>query len=529
MAKNPHPCPYSVQSAIGTAGQPQHTTTYNGHPGQVILEAKQVRWSKEEVEVEKEEKAEKKKKAMAKVKKAEKHCLVRVQRVAAKENEIQEQVEHGGRNTACLDQVNQDLYQEHWWQQAERELVSRPILPANDNDMGLGEADDPGVETDDPPDFPPMSTVDTTGEYESDGDGDKDFIPKAEGEDDEKESEDEDLEAAFKLWLKTRGSKGKDVIGKTKEKEKDIVGKTKKKETAKEKGELHAVINKACDAGAENPLNEKKRKATMEVNGDPVPVQTVDEPEQKGKHAKATEIRGLKANWKKAVGLTTPKAKATGTTSHHESSPEGQDADDLLDIEGEFAEDESAAMLKAMCERKAHWTATTSNMGIALKPVENQVQSPKKHRKPKPRYNNSDLPFENHSQDLATWRNKVLPPIIDWAGSHDDTFAVGADPSFKTIVKEFWDQSFQTVEPPDAVYAVASSAIRNWWSRISKRMLANLSRTFKGEPFKSSAPVIKSYVEHSLTHMNFVYHDPNVGYDDGSLCSSFEDYLEVAP
>ena len=64
------------------------------------------------------------------------------------------------------------------------------------------------------------------------------------------------------------------------------------------------------------------------------------------------EIRGLKANRKMAAGLTAPKAKATGTTSHHKSSPEAQDADDLLDLEGEFAEDEGAAMLKAVRERK---------------------------------------------------------------------------------------------------------------------------------------------------------------------------------
>ncbi|KAF8218932.1 hypothetical protein L208DRAFT_1383164 [Tricholoma matsutake] len=142
-------------------------------------------------------------------------------------------------------------------------------------------------------------------------------------------------------------------------------------------------------------------------------------------------------------------------------------------------------MLKAVHERKAHYGYCTEAS------------------------RESSLIVKETFQDLATWRNKVLPPIIDWAGSHDDPFAVSADPSFKTIVKTFWDQSSQTVEPTDAVYAVASSAIRNWWSGIGKRTLANLSCTFKGELFKSSAPVIKSYVEHSLTHMNFMYCDPN--------------------
>ena len=98
-------------------------------------------------------------------------------------------------------------------------------------------------------------------------------------------------------------------------------------------------------------------------------------------------------------------------------------------------------------------------MGIALKPVKDQVQSSRKHREPKPCYNNSDLPFKNHSQDLTTWRNKVLPLIIDWAGSHDDPFAIGTDPSFKTIVKQFWNESFPTMEPTDAVYAVVSHRV----------------------------------------------------------------------
>ena len=87
----------------------------------------------------------------------------------------------------------------------------------------------------------------------------------------------------------------------------------------------------------------------------------------------------MKANWKKAAGLATLKAKATGTTSCCESSPEAQNADDLLDIEGEFAADESAAILKAVHERKAQHklggsqtmstrtktgTVTTSNVHI---------------------------------------------------------------------------------------------------------------------------------------------------------------------
>ena len=209
-----------------------------------------MRQSKEEVDVEKEEKAEKKNKAVAKVKEAKKHHLVGVQHVAAKENKIEKQVKHGWHNAACPDQVNQDLYQEHQWLQAERELELRPISPANKDNMELDEAGDLGVETDNPADFPPKSTVGTSesepeffgaaGIYELDGDDDDNFIPKkAEGKDDEKESEEEDMEAAFKLWLKTNSTKKKDIIRKTKEKEKDVIGKTKKK---KEKERVSIIL-----------------------------------------------------------------------------------------------------------------------------------------------------------------------------------------------------------------------------------------------------------------------------------------------
>lgn len=100
--------------------------------------------------------------------------------------------------------------------------------------MELDEGGDLGVETDDP-DFPPVSTLCTSksepelfgapDEVELDGDGDKDFISEAEDEAvAKKESEEGDMQAAFELWLKTRGPKGKrkgkDVVGKTKEKEK---------------------------------------------------------------------------------------------------------------------------------------------------------------------------------------------------------------------------------------------------------------------------------------------------------------------
>ena len=98
-----------------------------------------------------------------------------------------------------------------------------------------------------------------------------------------------------------------------------------------------------------------------------------------------------------------------------------------------------------------------SQMGIKLQPVKSEAQPPTRRRGvTKPRYKNSDLPFEDHNRDLEIWRNKILPPIIDWAGSHDDPFAVTADQQFKPTVKKFWDQNFRGIDATDAMYAVVS-------------------------------------------------------------------------
>lgn len=96
-------------------------------------------------------------------------------------------------------------------------------------------------------------------------------------------------------------------------------------------------------------------------------------------------------------------------------------------------------------------------MGVKLQLVKDEAQPPARHHGvPKPHYKNSDLPFEDHNQDLKIWWNKVLPPIINWAGSRDDPFMVTADQQFKPTVKKFWDQSFWGIDATDAMYAVVS-------------------------------------------------------------------------
>jgi hypothetical protein len=75
------------------------------------------------------------------------------------------------------------------------------------------------------------------------------------------------------------------------------------------------------------------------------------------------------------------------------------------------------------------------------------------HRPARPRYKNGHFPFENPMRDLLTWRDAVLPPIIDWAGTIEDPFAVNSHPDLQDIVEYLWDEEFPEIPADDAVRA----------------------------------------------------------------------------
>jgi hypothetical protein len=126
---------------------------------------------------------------------------------------MEQQVANKHQNAARPDKVNNDSHQEYLKGQKARQLskhISSDV--ASDGKMALDEEmGDVGVDTDDPAEFPPMSTVDTSesepemsglvdGEFGSEA-GDEDFKPESEDElkdDEEEATDDEDLEELFK-------------------------------------------------------------------------------------------------------------------------------------------------------------------------------------------------------------------------------------------------------------------------------------------------------------------------------------------
>ncbi|KAF8959428.1 hypothetical protein BDZ97DRAFT_1838008, partial [Flammula alnicola] len=72
----------------------------------------------------------------------------------------------------------------------------------------------------------------------------------------------------------------------------------------------------------------------------------------------------------------------------------------------------------------------------------------------KPRYKNGHLPFENPMQDLQTWRNAIVPDIVDWAGTLKKPFAANSHPNLQNVVEDSWNEEFPEIPAYDAVQAV---------------------------------------------------------------------------
>ena len=75
-------------------------------------------------------------------------------------------------------------------------------------------------------------------------------------------------------------------------------------------------------------------------------------------------------------------------------------------------------------------------------------------RSAKPRHKNSDLPFKNYTRDLETWRDAVIPHILEWAGSLEEPFSISSHPDLDEIIKYAWDEEFPEIPVDSAVYFV---------------------------------------------------------------------------
>src|SRR6266699_4146517 len=75
-------------------------------------------------------------------------------------------------------------------------------------------------------------------------------------------------------------------------------------------------------------------------------------------------------------------------------------------------------------------------------------------RSAKPRYKNSDLPFRNSTRDLQTWREAVIPHILEWAGSLEEPFSISSHPDLEDVITYAWEEEFPEIPTDDAVQYV---------------------------------------------------------------------------
>ncbi|KAJ7232538.1 hypothetical protein C8J57DRAFT_1729828 [Mycena rebaudengoi] len=278
-----------------------------------------------------------------------------------------------------------------------------------------------------------------------------------------------------------------------------------KKSQKKLKGALRGEIDSL--AGKEKaPAVPVKRKATTS---------DADTSDAQPKKQPKAMVGGLKKNWKKAAGVEEAKKSVRGGTKPSIQSSRGSSttsvkasgasSEDPL-ITGEFDEDESPESVQAARRDKA--VGKTAKMGITLKDksVSLTVDGKQKQER-KPSYNNSDLPFPSsaHAADLKYWQGTLIPTLIDWVATLEDPFAANAHTLFRPTVEELWKDYFPKYEITDAVYAVASSAIRTWRSNLGKigvKIVADQLlkvATLEGR---------RTHVATQLEDFAFIYQDP---------------------
>ncbi|KAJ7892549.1 hypothetical protein B0H14DRAFT_3854832 [Mycena olivaceomarginata] len=426
--------------------------------------------------------------------------------------------------------------------QEARAHAARPDLLTADQSQPVTDADanseeDIDMESEHGLDEPPDTDSDgmalgTEPEFDDfaangDNDGDENYVQSDEEDHDNSEvhppSDDDvaadsdmdeaETQAAFAEFMKVRQNQAKKTAPKALTAGRAAKGKGKAPaKKKKEKGLLRAEIVNSRDtapiAAAPASTNLSKRKAAAPPPQiDPAPVT---------KRARAAEIGGLKANWKKAVRIDERGRGAASTSSRASSRSAMRDTSSEGDYGGTFAEDEPETSLQAAQASKSRGsmsTSRTATMGIKLTPVAPIITGPIDREKKK-KSKNEDLPFtpQEYRDSLQRWQSLCLAYIVEWAGATDDAFAAGhSHPEFKTTVEAAWALHFPEIDITPAVYYLAGSAIRNWRSEIGKRALAYLALVMadRDKTKNETKAQRASYVGLELEDMNFVYRDPD--------------------
>ncbi|KAJ7707295.1 hypothetical protein B0H16DRAFT_1481585 [Mycena metata] len=446
---------------------------------------------------------------------AERSQSASIARVAAKEDEMQREDEEARRYSARPDLRTPDSpgeeEQEEDFDSMEQDNYDVPPASTIDTDsdgMALG--------TEDEQDDFAAAQGDQYDEFGADGD-DEDRDPDYEasgGEDvnilvsvdmgsDASESNDEDTNTAWLAFLKTQGKSATEKKRKGPPKS-SPKAKPKPKGPPAKKGDLRAKI---ADSREEAPVAAssgiKKRKTAVTMDPPPVP-----------KRPKASEIGGLKPQWKK-IAMADERGRGQSSKPSESRSSSKSSHMQTGTSEGEYFggavdEDDFVVPVPESSGKRSRRGGTAA-MGIKLSDVTPEISGPVIKVK-KPRYNNDHLPFGvERPEQIKLWQTTALGMIMEWAGSLDDAFSAGASqPEFKPEVRKAWVKCFPDIPCDDAVYGVAASAVRTWRSETGKYTIGYFDNLFakRARELKEDAAGRVTFVAAELDGMSFVYADP---------------------
>ncbi|KAJ7730744.1 hypothetical protein B0H16DRAFT_1893554 [Mycena metata] len=453
---------------------------------------------------------------------AERSQSASIARVAAQEDKMQREDEEARRYSARPDlrtpdsPVDQEQEEDLELDSMEQDNYDAPPASTIDTDsdgMALGtedEQDDFAAAEGDQHDEPfgaDGDDEDRDPDYEASGGEDVDVSVSVDmGSDAESESNDEDTNAAWLAFLKTQGKSASEKTKKGPPKSAPKA-KPKAKGPPAKKGDLRAKIadsrEEAPVAGSSGP---KKRKNAVAMEPPPVP-----------KRPKASEIGGLKPQWKK-IAMADERGRAQSSKPSESRSSSKSSHMQTGTSEGEYfggAVDEDEAVVPvppaAESSGKRSRRGGTAAMGIKLSDVTPEISGPVIKVK-KPRYSNDHLPFGvERPEQIKVWQTTAIGMITEWAGSLDDAFSAGASqPEFKAEVRKAWVKCFPDIPCDDAVYGVAASAIRTWRSETGKYTISYFDNLFakRARELREDTAGRVAFVAAELDGMSFVYADP---------------------
>ncbi|KAG2029591.1 hypothetical protein BDR03DRAFT_1018188 [Suillus americanus] len=178
-------------------------------------------------------------------------------------------------------------------------------------------------------------------------------------------------------------------------------------------------------------------------------------------------------------------------------------------------------------------------MGLRVSKVEvNEAVQEAKSKKSLQERSKSDLPFTG--ENAKQW-DQLIHALLDWAGTTNDPFGTNKHPDLMERLQELWNEFFEDIKidvaDHPAVKKKATDRLNEWRSKLGKRALKLLKRSFVQNPIYRNDPDARAeLVAARLPHMRdgkkvipFIYGDPEKllrSWEDATLLDIFSYHVQ---